>query len=176
MNRDRGALWIFAYGSLLWRPGFPFERRAAAFLEGWERRLDQGSPDHRGTPEKLGRVATLVRAEGRRCGGAVYLIADPDRDEVLAALDHRERGGYDRVEVDATLADPVGDPVRAVVWVASPDNPYHLGPAPIEDMVLQIRAAVGPSGANVEYVLRLGETLRALGVDDPHIAAIAARL
>jgi cation transport regulator ChaC len=176
MDSDPGALWIFAYGSLLWRPGFVFARRSAAFLEGWERRLDQGSPDHRGTPEKLGRVATLVRAEGRRCGGAVYLIAESERAEVLAALDHRERGGYDRVEVDAILADPAGDPVRAVVWVASPDNPYHLGPAPIDAMIRQIRAAVGPSGANVEYVLRLGETLRALGVDDPHVAEVAARL
>lgn len=176
MSRDREALWIFAYGSLLWRPGFPFERRAAAFLEGWERRLDQGSPDHRGTPEKLGRVATLIRAEGRRCGGAVYLVAEPDRDEVLAALDHRERGGYVRVEADAILVDPAGDPVRVVVWVASPDNPYHLGSAPIDEMVRQIRAAIGPSGANVEYVLRLCETLRALGVDDAHVAEVAACL
>jgi glutathione-specific gamma-glutamylcyclotransferase len=176
MSDDGGPLWIFAYGSLLWRPGFPFERRSAAFLEGWERRLDQGSPDHRGTPEKLGRVATLVRADGRRCGGAVYRVADPDRAEILVALDHRERGGYDRVEVDAILADPPGERVRAVVWVASPDNPYHLGPAPLDEMVRQIQTAVGPSGANVEYVLRLAETLRALGVHDPLVAAVAALL
>src|SRR5581483_2212492 len=59
-----GPLWIFGYGSLLWRPGFPFEEQRAALVRGFARRLAQGSPDHRGTPERLGRVATLEPAPG----------------------------------------------------------------------------------------------------------------
>lgn len=168
------ALWIFAYGSLLWRPGFAFEERRPAIVRGFERRLDQGSPDHRGTPERLGRVATLLRAPDRSCGGAVYRVADADAASVLQMLDVREQGGYDRLEIAAEI---VGGPaVTAITWIASPDNPYHLGPAPIAEMVAQIRAAVGPSGANLEYALALDETLRALGFDDPHVTEVATAL
>jgi cation transport protein ChaC len=171
----RVALWIFAYGSLLWRTEFPFERRAAAVIDGWERRLDQGSPDHRGTPERLGRVATLVRTEGASCTGAAYLVNEEDRASVLTLLDHRERGGYDRVEVQATLPLEAGARVTAVTWVASPENPFHLGRADMATMA-QIRAASGPSGTNRAYVLSLAEALAALGVVDPQIDTLAALL
>jgi cation transport regulator ChaC len=169
-------LWIFGYGSLLWRPGFPFEEKRAALVRGFARRLAQGSPDHRGTPERLGRVATLERAPGAASGGLVYRVADRDAPEVLAALDVREQGGYDRLELDAELVEEPGGRVMAVTWVASPGNPYHLGPAPLAEVVAQIRAAVGPSGSNVEYVVRLDATLRALGFHDAHVAEVAAAL
>ncbi len=167
-------LWIFAYGSLLWRAGFPFERRAAAVISGWERRLDQGSPDHRGTPERLGRVATLVPVPSGSCAGAVYLVKEEDRASVLAALDHRERGGYDRVEVEAALTDEGGMKVAAVTWVASSENPFHLGRTDLETMAAQIRAASGPSGTNRDYVLALAEALATLGAVDREIATLSA--
>jgi cation transport regulator ChaC len=170
----RMPLWIFAYGSLLWRPGFAFEERRPAVVRGFERRLDQGSPDHRGTPERLGRVATLVRAPGRSCGGAVYRVAAEGASSVLAMLDVREQGGYDRVEVAAEIVG--GETVSAVTWVAAPGNPYHLGAAPVGEMVAEIRAAVGPSGANVDYVLALDDALRGLGFRDPHVAEVAGAL
>ena len=172
----RVALWVFGYGSLLWRPGFPFVERCAAFVEGYARRLDQGSPDHRGTPERLGRVATLVEAPGSRCGGAVYRIPEAKAAEVLAALDVREQGGYDRLELRATTMEAPPRHLRALTWVASPDNPYHLGPAPFAEMAAQIRAAVGPSGANLDYALALDEALSALGFVDPHVAAVVEAL
>jgi cation transport regulator ChaC len=159
----------------MWRPGFAFEERSAARVRGFERRLHQGSPDHRGTPERLGRVVTLVPAEGAACGGVAYRLAAREAPAILDALDLREQGGYERIEVDAVLA---GDerPVRATTWVARPDNPYHLGPAPLAEMVAQIRGAVGPSGSNLEYAIRLDDTLRTLGFHDAHVAAVAASL
>jgi cation transport regulator ChaC len=171
-------IWIFGYGSLLWRPGFAFEERRAAVVRDYQRRLDQGSPDHRGTPARLGRVATLLRAPGAACGGAVYRLAERDAPAILEALDVREQGGYDRLSLPAELigGDGPGGAVTAITWVASPGNTYHLGPAPLEVMTAQIRAAVGPSGANLEYALRLDATLRELGFEDPHVAAVAAAL
>jgi glutathione-specific gamma-glutamylcyclotransferase len=166
-------LWIFGYGSLIWRPGFDFEERCAAVVSGFERRLDQGSPDHRGTPARLGRVATLVRCVGGRAGGVAYRIAAAQTASVLEALDIREQGGYERLELTVTLA--AGE-VRAITWVASPDNPFHLGPAPASVMAAQIREAVGPSGKNLDYVIALDEALRALGFDDPHVAGVASAL
>ncbi|MEP7124015.1 MAG: gamma-glutamylcyclotransferase [Byssovorax sp.] len=178
MPPARDALWIFGYGSLLFRPDFPFEERVPARIRGFTRRLDQGSPDHRGTPERLGRVATLVRDEGAWVGGAVHRVAARDEERVLAQLDHREQGGYERVTLAALPVD--GDDPRAAItattWIATPDNPFHLGPEPLEIMVAQIRGATGPSGPNVEYVLRLADALRAMRVDDPHVEALARAL
>jgi cation transport regulator ChaC len=143
-------------------------------VRGYRRRLDQGSPDHRGTPERLGRVATLIAAPGALCGGAVYRLPERDAPAILAALDVREQGGYDRIDLAAEI---VGGPtVTAITWVASPGNPYHLGPAPLTEMVAQIRAAVGPSGANRDYALALDDALRDLGFADPHVTEIAAAL
>jgi len=171
-------LWIFGYGSLLFRPAFPYEEQRTAFVQGFLRRLDQGSPDHRGTPARLGRVATLIPTPGARAGGAVFRVADHNVDTVLRDLDHREKGGYDRISVEAVLAPDHdgGATITAVTWIAAPDNPYHLGEADLPTMLEQIRAAVGPSGQNVEYVLKLSDTLRALGIEDPHVEEIAAAL
>jgi len=167
-------MWIFGYGSLLWRPGFPFEERRPAIVRGHQRRLDQGSPDHRGTPARLGRVATLLPAPGAACGGAVYRLAESDAPAVLEALDVREQGGYDRLTLEAELVG--GGAVTAITWVASPGNAYHLGPAPLAAMIAQIHAAVGPSGTNLDYALRLDATLRELGFEDAHVASVAAAL
>ena len=66
--------------------------------------------------------------------------------------------------------------VEAQVFVATADNPSFLGDAPLEALVAQIRAAVGPSGTNVEYVLELARALRAMGVSDPHVEELAGQL
>ena len=155
--------------------------KRTGWIGGWTRRFWQGSTDHRGVPGAPGRVVTLVRQVGARCAGVAYRIHDDEREAVLAHLDHREKGGYARHEVQFHAADagPKGRPTRALVYIATDANPEYLGPAPLGDLVAQIRLARGPSGANVEYVLRLAEALRAMDVedaDDEHVFALAAAL
>lgn len=168
------AAWIFGYGSLIWRPGFPFEERAGAVVRGYERRLDQGSPDHRGTPERLGRVANLIPAPGARVTGVCYRLPADEAPAILAALDVREQGGYERVDIEAELTH--GEVVRAITWIAPPHNPYHLGPATLPVMAAQIQSAVGPSGTNLAYVISLREALAVLGAEDAHVEAVAQAL
>ena len=105
----------------------------------------------------------------------MYRVGPDDEERVLAPLDHREQGGYERLILAAIPLDGSA-PITATTWIATPENPYHLGPAPLSGMVAQIRAAVGPSGPNVEYVLRLAEALRAMELDDPHVDEIARAL
>jgi len=167
-------LWLFGYGSLMWRPDFVHRERHPARVDGWTRRFWQGSPDHRGVPEAPGRVVTLVPEPGARCHGVAYRVAPDVAAEVLAGLDHRERGGYARIELALELLRP-GAPVviaSARTYLATSDNPHYLGPAPLPAIARQIVGSRGPSGANLEYLLRLAQTLRELEADDEHVFAL----
>jgi glutathione-specific gamma-glutamylcyclotransferase len=168
--------WIFGYGSLVWRPAFPFVERRAGFVRGWARRFWQASTDHRGVPDDPGRVVTLVADPAARCFGVAYRVAPADLDAVLAGLDHREKGGYRRVVVDVHAASGAMLP-RALMYLATEDNPNYVGPAPLPEIAARVRRCVGPSGPNTEYVLRLAEALRGLGAppeEDAHVFELAA--
>jgi cation transport protein ChaC len=170
-DRHKGS-WIFGYGSLIWRPGFPFLRSRVAAIDHRQRRFWQGSTDHRGIPGAPGRVVTLVDAPGSRCWGRAFELPPEQRHDILARLDHREKGGYQRLSLPLHLEG--GRMVRGLTWIATADNDNYLGPA--DDLVIarQVAAASGPSGPNREYVLRLDEALRTDGHEDPHVTRIAA--
>lgn len=165
--------WIFGYGSLVWRPAFRYQARSPGFVEGYARRFWQGSTDHRGVPGAPGRVVTLTAEAGARCWGMLYRVHAEDADEVLAALDHREQGGYARREVEVHLPALARRQGGVLVYLATEDNANYLGPAPLHEIARQVRGARGPSGANAEYVLRLADALREMGADDEHVFSLA---
>jgi glutathione-specific gamma-glutamylcyclotransferase len=169
-------VWIFAYGSLLWRPDFPFVEALPGHIRGWSRRFWQGSPDHRGVPGAPGRVVTLTPTADALCWGLAYRLEEATRELTLQRLDLRERGGYERHVVEFRRRDAHQDSVPAFVYVASPTNPHYLGPCALGRIAEQIRRAHGPSGSNLDYVLRLDTTLQALGIKDEHVSALAALL
>jgi cation transport protein ChaC len=172
---EEGDLWVFGYGSLIWRPDYPYVERRVAWIEGWERRFWQGSTDHRGVPGAPGRVVTLVADPGGVCWGMAYLIAADSRADVMAHLDHREKGGYSLLDVGLNFADaPDAPETPGQVYLATADNPNYLGPASLHDIARQIAGSTGPSGDNVEYVLELAEALRAIGAHDEHVFALEA--
>ncbi len=160
--------WIFGYGSLIWNPGFLFTQRQIGYIRGWARRFYQGSTDHRGVPGSPGRVVTLVADTTAVCWGVAYHIAEGSFDSVLSYLDQREQGGFRRhwVQFYCGASEPLGN---ACMYVAEEDNPEYLGPAPVLDIARQIRHATGPSGSNAEYLIRLADSLRAIGVMDEHV-------
>jgi cation transport regulator ChaC len=139
-------LWIFGYGSLIWRPAFAHAERRTGYLEGWARRFWQGSPDHRGVPEAPGRVATLVRETGAVCWGVAYRVEEAAREAVLRTLDHRESGGFERHRLTVHSRDAAQPELQALVYVAGPANPNFLGPSPLPAMAEQVRNARGRSG------------------------------
>ncbi|KDO21136.1 hypothetical protein SPRG_12917 [Saprolegnia parasitica CBS 223.65] len=181
-------MWIFGYGSIVWKTDFPVEDTMFGYVDGWHRRFWQGSPDHRGVPGALGRVVTLIKdadmapfasldRHASRCAptwGRIYKVPADEVPEILAQLDHREKAGYDRAEVDVHCTDGV---VRsALVFIATPDNSDFLGPAPLDIMAHEIRTRVGPSGPNLEYFEKLCQCMRDIHVEDPHLLDLEAAI
>ena len=167
--------WVFGYGSLIWRPSFEFEERRRARLGGWQRRFWQGSTDHRGVPGAPGRVVTLVQEPAAECWGIAYRLSERLAPRVIQELDERERGGYLRTLTHITL-EPGAERRSAIVYVATPDNPNYLGPASFGELAAQVRQARGPSGGNLEYVLRLAAALREHGLEDAHVFELEQRV
>ncbi|WP_371195731.1 gamma-glutamylcyclotransferase [Glaciecola sp. SC05] len=167
---DYDELWVFGYASLIYKVDFAYLEQAQANIYGYERRLWQGSSDHRGTPERPGRVATLIPSENMPCFGMAFRVTP----EVFLHLDHREKNGYLREEVSIVLLS--GREVRGLVYIAYPDNAAFLGDAPIKDLAKHIFQSKGPSGKNKDYVYDLASSLRACGVNDPHIFAVEKAL
>ena len=159
-------LWIFGYGSLIFKADFPFLDRAPAHIVGWERRFWQGSHDHRGTEDKPGRVVTLVESPGMLCMGMAYRI-DPEQ---LDHLDYREKNGYLRFDTSLNFTD--GRSYPGLVYIATDDNPAWLGPAPEWKIAVQIGESAGPSGRNIDYLFALSRALREMSADDPHVYQI----
>ena len=163
-------VWLFGYGSLIYKADFPFIERRPASIAGWTRRFWQGSHDHRGTPLAPGRVATIVPQAGAICDGMAYLITP----EVFAHLDHREKNGYLRLATAITFDDGRG--IEGLVYIANEENAAFLGAASELDIARQIARASGPSGPNSDYLLHLAHALRELGKVDTHVFAIEQHL
>jgi cation transport regulator ChaC len=110
-----------------------------------------------------------------------YRVAPESAQGVLLELDRREQGGYERTLVDlywrpAETAAERGPSVRALVYVATPNNPNFLGAADLLAVLQQVQSAHGPSGANRDYVLALASALRELGLSDEHVFELETRL
>jgi cation transport regulator ChaC len=164
------SVWLFGYGSLIFKADFPFLERRPASIANWSRRFWQGSHDHRGTETAPGRVVTLVPDPGAICHGMAYLVTP----EEFAHLDHREKNGYLRLAIDIQFED--GASTEGLVYIATHENAAYLGPATERDIARQIGSSRGPSGPNSEYLLELAKALRELGKDDPHVFEIEKHL
>ncbi|MCH8493592.1 MAG: gamma-glutamylcyclotransferase [Idiomarina sp.] len=165
------SVWLFGYGSLIYKADFPYLQRKPARIHGWQRRFWQGSHDHRGTPESPGRVATLIEAEQESCVGMAYEVT-PD---VFEHLDHREKNGYLRFFSEFEWLDGSGS-TEGLVYVAGPTNEAYLGEATEVEIAHHIAGSVGPSGPNSEYLLKLANALRELNAHDEHVFAIERAL
>jgi cation transport regulator ChaC len=164
------SVWVFGYGSLIWRPDIPHSQAEPARLQGWTRRFWQGSHDHRGLPDAPGRVVTLIEEVGAVCHGVAYLV-ERDIASALENLDHREKNGYLRHDVELGIGN--GN-IVGIAYIAPPDNHAFLGPAPLDQIAAQILDSTGPSGTNRDYLYCLGEALRRLDAHDTHVFELEA--
>lgn len=171
MDRD---LWIFAYGSLLWDPGFEPVERARARLDGWRRSFCMWSHRFRGTEEVPGLVLALDVDPEASCEGLVLRVDRAEVDEVMAALRGREliTGAYEERVLSVMLED--GRPLESVTFVIRRDHPQYAC-VDAETQARTIARAQGQRGPNIDYLTRTAAQLAAHGIPDPELEALLAR-
>ncbi|XP_049303183.1 glutathione-specific gamma-glutamylcyclotransferase 1 isoform X2 [Bactrocera dorsalis] len=168
--------WVFGYGSLCWYPGFEYSKCITGYIKGFVRRFWQGNTTHRGTDEMPGRVATLIEDKEGITWGCAYKITGSTALEYLKQRECK-LGGYIVLETKffprvASFDTPFsGEAVPVLVYVATPDNCHWLGEDTADNIAEQIVNCRGPSGHNVEYLLRLADFIREEIPDvvDPHL-------
>lgn len=166
--------WVFGYGSLIWNPGFSFLSAQLGMLRGAHRSLSIVSHHHRGTPDMPGLVFGLTR--GGSCRGMAFEVCESSWADVRAYLDARElvTSVYRTVWRPVTLAD--GRRINAMTYLVDETHEQFAGQLSVEQQLAMIRAGVGISGRNVDYVLNTVEHLEQLGIRDKALVALARQL
>jgi glutathione-specific gamma-glutamylcyclotransferase len=172
----RGDLWVFGYGSLMWRPGFEFIEQVPARLIGEHRALCVYSFDHRGTPEKPGLVLGLDR--GGACRGIAFRVAARRRDATIDYLRGREQttNVYREVMRSVWLENEARQRVSALTFVVNRGHVQYAGRLSLSDQLRHVLQGHGRSGDNRDYVLSTVKSIEAQGFHDPQLHQLAAML
>jgi glutathione-specific gamma-glutamylcyclotransferase len=167
--------WVFGYGSLMWRPGFKFQRSCAARLDGYHRSLCVRSHIYRGTDEVPGAVMAL--RSGGFVDGRAFLVRNVHWPETLAYLRGRElvTGVYFERSVSVTLHDEQRK-IEAVTYVVNEDHEQFLGGLDRQEILQMVRQGVGQAGRCDDYVRNTHAELKALGLADPELDEILTEL
>ncbi len=158
-----GDLWVFGYGSLMWRPGFEFVEAHTARLHGYHRALCVWSWVHRGTREAPGLVFGLDL--GGACVGRALRVPEAEKKAVVDYLCEREmvtpvyRPALRRLHLPGRV-------VRALVFAVDRGHPQYAGRLDAQRAAVVVGRARGRSGANAEYLANTVAHLDALGVRD----------
>ena len=171
-----GDLWVFGYGSLMWRPGFEFIEQAPARLIGEHRALCVYSFDHRGTPEKPGLVLGLDRGGG--CRGVAFRVAAKRRSDTVEYLRCREQTThvYREVMRSVWLDNEARQRVSAMTYVVDRGHVQYAGRLSLPEQLRHVQQGHGRSGNNRDYVLSTVKSIEAQGFRDEQLHQLAVML
>lgn len=169
-------LWVFAYGSLMWRPGFDFLERRAARLVGAHRALCVYSFVHRGTPERPGLVLGLDR--GGNCRGIAYRVAATKRAATIDYLRAREQVTkvYREASRAVWLDDDPQQSVQALCYMVDRGHRQYAGRLSLAQQLHYVRQGHGRSGACRDYVLAAVKELQTHGYRDDALRQLAEQI
>lgn len=167
-------LWVFGYGSLIWDPGFPVAESRIATLHGWHRSFCMRSIHHRGTVEAPGLVLALDRQDRAACTGVAFRVEPGHEAATLFALRERELVSSAYLERTLPVTTEAGA-LEALAFVIDPDHAQycHLDR---EEQAQIIATATGGRGANRDYLWSTAAHLAGLGIADPDLEWLAARV
>ena len=144
LDPSAGDLWVFGYGSLIWRPGFEFVERVEARLVGAHRALCVYSFVHRGTPERPGLVLGLD--QGGACRGMAYRVAAGKRAETVAYLRAREQATmvYRESIRSVWLRGGPEQRISALCYVVDRGHPQYAGRLSLDQQIAPCPAGPRP--------------------------------
>lgn len=165
--------WVFAYGSLLWRPEFEFSEQRPATLKGHHRALCLWSRINRGTPEVPGLVFGLE--QGGSCAGMVFKIPAHQVPGTFQTLWAREMmtGAYHPSWIDCETDQGT---VAALAFVINRQAPGYAPTMPVEDLVDIVLRAHGKYGSCFDYVEQTHIALEEMGIHDPSLCDLVNRM
>ncbi|MFB9268966.1 gamma-glutamylcyclotransferase [Bradyrhizobium erythrophlei] len=171
-----GDLWVFGYGSLMWKPGFAFIEQVPARLIGEHRALCVYSFDHRGTPEKPGLVLGLDR--GGACRGIAFRVAAGHRDDTIAYLRSREQttNVYREVMRSVWLENEARQRVAALAYVVDRGHVQYAGRLSLVEQLRLVQQGHGRSGNNRDYVMSTVTSIEKQGFRDEQLHRLATML
>ncbi|MDE2791708.1 MAG: gamma-glutamylcyclotransferase [Paracoccaceae bacterium] len=169
-------LWVFGYGSLIWQPGFPYMEAVPGVLDGYARRFCMWSVQFRGSQQSPGLVLALKQEAGASCHGLTYRVSVDRAGPVLAQLRERELvlSAYRETRETVVLGD--GRTVAAVCFVIDPTHELYCGELSADEQARIISRASGTRGDNREYLYWTCAHLDRLGLSDPELTALEARV
>jgi cation transport protein ChaC len=169
-----GDFYVFAYGSLIWNPGFPYRAREPARLVGYRRNYCILSQLYRGTPESPGLVLGLEK--GGVCEGVAYRVAGELKGPTMQYLRERElvTSVYDETLVEIETRD--GARCMAYTYVANPQHEQYVAMEDFDAAVEVIACACGSAGPNTEYALNTWSNLAELDIRDALVERVADAL
>lgn len=169
-------MWVFGYGSLIWNPEFPVAEQVIARAQGWHRSFCMRSIHHRGTEASPGLVLALDADPSAQCDGVAFRVMPGAEAATLQALRDREliSSAYLERRLHVDLAD--GRQAEALVFVIDPDHRQYCGGLALDEQAHIIAKAVGGRGTNRDYLVSTAEHLASLGIGDPDLEWLAARV
>src|SRR5215813_4145427 len=175
-ENSKGDLWVFGYGSLMWRPGFEFLEKVPARLIGEHRALCVYSFVHRGTPGKPGLLLGLDR--GGACRGIAFRVAEKMRAETVAYLRAREQvtSVYREVMRSVWLEDDARRRVSALAYVVDRGHAQYAGRLSLAEQLRHVLQGHGQSGVNRDYVLATVKAIEAEGFRDAPLHQLSLML
>ncbi len=165
-RRDQD-LWVFAYGSLMWDPGFYFAEVRRAHVPGHSRQFilkdDFGG---RGTVESPGLQAVLD--VGGNCDGLAFRVARDVLEEESSMIWRREyiAPAYHPVFLRAEIAD---DEIEVLAFLADHEADIIQGDLTWDEKISYLARGEGLFGSSFEYIENIVERLEQLGIEDAHL-------
>lgn len=166
-------LWVFAYGSLIWKPDFDAIGHQRATAYGWHRSFCMTMRRWRGSPETPGLMMALER--GGRCDGVIYRMPDDDRFAQVRRMLRREVRFHQNVSMVRWIKVHAEEgPLRVLVFWAGPTGPRIQSRLPLEEVAPILARACGPVGSCAEYLFNTVSHLEAFGIHDRNLWRLQA--
>lgn len=165
---DEGPLWVFAYGSLIWKPAFESVERQRATAFGWHRSFCLDIQRWRGSTEQPGLMMALEK--GGRCDGVIYRLPDGEKPAQIERLLRREVDDHESIGSVRWLPMRTAQgPLRALgFWVGVTGRGTSLN-QPLEKVAKVLARACGHVGSGAEYLYNTVSHLEEFGIRDRNL-------